>query len=167
MSENINPYQAPDADLNAPKPAVSGNGLTIDMVKYLRESAPWLRFIGILSFIGCGITVLAGVGFMIAMPLLAGLSDIYSGLLGASMGIVYIIAGVIMFFPARFTYNFGAKIRSFMQSNNAQDLEMAFKNNKSLWKFCGILCIIYLAVIPVGIVIAIISVIGTGLLGIF
>jgi len=167
LSENINPYQAPDADLNAPKPSVSSNGLTVDMIKYLREAAPWIRFIGILSFIGCGIIVLAGVGFMIAMPLLAGFTNLYAGLLSSSMGIVYIIIGVIMFFPARFTYSFGSKIRSFIQSNNEHDLEMALKNNKSLWKFCGILCIIYLAIIPVGIVLGIISIIGSGILGIF
>jgi len=167
LSENINPYQAPDADLNAPKPSVSSNGLTIDMVKYLREAAPWIRFIGILSYIGCGITVLAGAGFMIAMPLLGGFANLYTGLLSSSMGIIYIIIGVIMFFPAHFTYSFGAKIRNFIQSNNERDLEIAFKNNKSLWKFFGILCIIYLAIIPVGIVIGILSFIGSGILGIF
>jgi len=167
MSENLNPYQAPVADLNAPKPSVSSNGLTEAMIKHLKEAAPWIRFIGILSYIGCGITILAGIGFMIAMPLLSSFTDLYSGLLGASMGVVYIIIGVVIFFPSRFTYNFGAKIRSFMQSNNEQDLEMAFKNNKSLWKFYGILCIVYLAIIPVAIIIGILSVIGTGLLGRF
>ena len=163
MSENLNPYQAPRADLNAPKPVIPGSGLTETMVKYLKETAPWLRFLGILSFIGCGFMLLAGVGFMIAMPFLAGLNNLYSGLMGSSMGVIYIILGIIMFVPARFTYNFGAKIRSYLQSNNEQDLEMAFKNNKSLWKFNGILCIIYLAIIPVGIIVAIISVIGAGL----
>jgi hypothetical protein len=36
-----------------------------------------------------------------------------------------------------------------MQSNSDKDLEDAFKNNKSLWKFYGILVIVYLALIPV------------------
>ena len=163
MSENLNPYQAPGADLNAPKPAISSSGLTETMVKYLKETAPWLRFIGIISYIGCGITVFAGVGFMVAMPFLSGFSDLYTGLLGSSMGILYIILGAIMFFPARFTYNFGAKIRSYIQSNNEFDLELALKNNKSLWKFYGILCIIYIAIIPVAIIIGIIFAV-TGML---
>ena len=159
MSENLNPYQAPGADLNAPKPAVSGGGLTEAMVKYLKEAAPWLRFIGILSYIGCGFIVLIGVGLMIAMPLLSDFTDLYAGLGGAATGIIYIISGALMYLPARFTYNFGAKIRSYLQSNNEFDLEMAFKNNKSLWKFYGILYLISIAAIPVIIIIAIILVI--------
>ena len=163
MSENINPYQAPNSDLNAPKPTVAGGNLTETMIKYLREASPWLRFIGILSYILCGFTVLGGVSMMIAMPLLAGLDDLPTGLMASSMGIIYILIGVVLFFPAYFTYTFGAKIRSYLQSNRDYDLEVAFKNNKSLWKFYGILYIINLAIAPVGIIVAIISTIGLSL----
>ena len=165
MSENINPYQAPGADLNAPKPTVSSNGLTETMVKYLKEAAPWIRFLGILGFIGSGFTALAGLGIMIAFPFIARLSGEFypAALMGSSMGIIYIILGAVIFFPARFTYNFGAKIRSYLQSNSELDLELAFKNNKSFWKFNGILCIVYLAFIPVAIVIGVISVIVSGI----
>jgi len=161
MSEDLNPYQAPSADLNAPKPAVSSSGLTETMIKYLRETAPWLRFIGIISFIGCGLMLFVGIGFMIAIPFAVGSRDIYAGLLGSSIGILYLIIGAVLFFPARFTYNFGTKIRSFLQSNSEQDLETALKNNKSLWKFYGILCIVYLAIIPVLIIASIIPVISS------
>ena len=167
MAENLNPYQAPIADLNAPKPAVSNSGLTEHMLRYLKEASPWIRFIGILLFIGCGITTLIGVGFLAAIPFLIGATDIYSGILGSSVGIIYVIVGVVSFFPARFTYNFGVKIRSFLQSSNEYDLELAFKNNKSLWKFCGILCIVYIAIIPVAIFVAILSAIGSDIFGLF
>jgi hypothetical protein len=65
-------------------------------------------------------------------------------------------AGVLMFFPALFTYRFGAKIRNYMETNSAPELESAFKSNKFLWKFNGILTIIALAIIPVVTVISII-----------
>ncbi|MCL2293593.1 MAG: hypothetical protein FWC36_01825 [Spirochaetes bacterium] len=171
MSDNTNPYQTPVADLNASKPAIESSGLTEAMIKYLREASPWLRFIGIMLYIGAGITAIAGIGIIIAFPLLAvaatsgmGAETLAAGFMGAAMGIVYLLLGIILFFPARFTYNFGAKIRNYMQSHNDRELELAFKNNKSLWKFCGILCIIYVAIIPVGIVITVItSFIASGL----
>ena len=161
MSEYLNPYQAPDADLNAPKPTVSNSGLTETMIKYLKQASPWIRFIGILSFIGCGLMGLIGIGVMIAIPFITGFSNIYTGILGSALGMIYIIIGVIMFFPARFTYYYGTSIRNFIQSNSEQDLEAAFKNNKSLWKFYGILCIVYIAFLPIAIIVSIIPAIAS------
>jgi hypothetical protein len=68
------------------------------------------------------------------------------------MGLIYLVVGVVAFFPARFTLGFGTKIRNYLLSNAEQDLEAAFQNNKSLWKFNGILAIVYLAFIPIGII---------------
>jgi hypothetical protein len=136
------------------------------MLMHLKDASPWLRFIGILSFIGAGVMIFFGIIIVVAFPLLAvasGMENLFLGLMGSGMGIIYLAIGTILFFPALFTYNFGAKILSYTQSNNAKDLELAFKNNKSLWKFCGILCIIHIAFIPVGIIITVISVIGVGI----
>ena len=72
----------------------------------------------------------------------------------------FIGAGVLMFFPAFFTYKFGVKIRAFTRTNSEQELELAFKNNKSLWKFNGILTIIGLAIIPLVIILGIIAVVA-------
>jgi len=76
----------------------------------------------------------------------------FSGFLGAIsggiLGFVYLVPGVIMFFPGLFIYRFGEKIRSYNRTGAEIDLELAFKNNKSLWKFNGILYIISLAFIP-------------------
>jgi uncharacterized membrane protein SirB2 len=137
--------------------------LTGMMVRYLKEAAPWLRFIGILSFIGCGFMFLGGIAFLILtfiLPDFTGELDEFGGWIGS---IVYIILGVLMFFPARFTYTFGAKIRVYLRSNSEGDLEEALKNNKALWKFNGILYIIGLALVPAGIVAAVIAVIGFSL----
>jgi hypothetical protein len=162
MSDGMNPYQSPQSPVN-PEPDGSAR-LTGVMVRYLKEAAPWLRFIGILSFIGCGFMVLGGTLFLIAAfvsPDFAG----GLGWLGGGIGsVAYIGSGALMFFPARFTYTFGTKIRGYLRSGAEEDLEQAFKNNKSLWKFNGILYIIGLALVPVVIVGAVIAVIGASLL---
>jgi hypothetical protein len=161
MSSDSNPYQSPQTEIDSVKSLAPQGVLTDPRVFYLKESSPWLRFIGILGYITSGITAM--FGFVISITTLTmgnigallEISD-FTGALGRFAGLIYIIAGVIMFFPARFTYNFGARIRNFVKNNSEQELELAFKNNKSLWKFMGINAIIGLAFIPVIIVITLI-----------
>jgi hypothetical protein len=168
MSDNANPYQSPQNPVNPA--ADSSNRLTETMIVYLKGAAPWLRFIGIVGFIGCGFLILLGLIFLFAFSaagflwntipgLEEGLED-YSAALGAASGIImaiyFFIIAAIYFFPALFEYNFGTKIRNYLRSNSGQDLELAFKNNKSLWKFNGILLIITLAIVPVIMVVGII-----------
>ncbi|GHT91596.1 hypothetical protein FACS1894140_2440 [Spirochaetia bacterium] len=156
MSDTVNPWQSPGAVTEAERDAASSQALTNTMVRYLKEAAPWLRFIGILSFIGCGFMFAGGIIFVILASVVSGLAGEFEAIGGALVGLIYIPMGVLMFFPARFIYNFGAKIRNYARSNAEQDLEEALKNNKSLWKFYGIMSIISLALIPVGTIVAIV-----------
>jgi hypothetical protein len=141
------------------------------MLRYLREASPWARFLGIAGFIYCGFTALVGIGFLVLFPLLMSstaeaVADIgESGnadfsmimrAMGGAYGFVFIIGAVLSFFPALFTYNYGTKIRNYQRSGADQDLEAAFRNNKSLLKFTGILTIIALAMIPLFIIISIV-----------
>jgi hypothetical protein len=164
MADDMNPYQSPQSPAN-PVADVSGR-LTETMERYLKEASPWLRFIGIVGFISVGFMVLIGIVCLVAIPVIGNIwSDIpgleefsgtAGGIFGITMGLYLFIAGALCFFPALFTYNFGSRIRGYLQSGAEGDLETAFKNNKSLWKFFGILTIISLAFIPILIIIGII-----------
>jgi hypothetical protein len=123
------------------------------MIRYLREASPWLRFLGILGFIACGLMALGGLVFTILVVLVSDLAGEMGGVLaGSFMGILYIALGLLSFFPAKFSYGFGSKIRRYTLSNSDKDLEDAFKDNRSLWKFAGILAIVYLAIIPLALI---------------
>jgi hypothetical protein len=97
--------------------------------------------------------VAGGLVALIGAPLMADLD--FGGETGFLMGIFYLISAVIMFFPARFMYSFGARLRNYFLSNMEKELELAFKYNKAYWKFCGIMIIICLALIPIMISLAI------------
>jgi hypothetical protein len=165
MSDANNPYQIPQAEIEPVKALVSGGLLTETMLKYLKAASPWLRFIGILSYIGSGFMALGGLTAMIIIPIIGRFDDIpsvfgnFSGGMGAAFGAFYLVVGMVMFIPARFLYKLGSKTRSYFLSHADKDLEEAFKNHKSFWKFCGICAIIQLAFIPVAIVAGIITVI--------
>jgi hypothetical protein len=123
--------------------------LNYSVLVYLKGASPWLRFIGILQYIGCGFMVAGGLVSLIAGPLMEDFN--IDGTIGALTGGVYLVLAVIMFFPARFIYSFGARLRNYFLSNGEKELELAFKYNKSLWKFYGIVTIVVLALIPIGI----------------
>jgi hypothetical protein len=174
MSDTVNPYQSPEAVVNPVKPLIAQGALTETMLLYLKGASPWLRFIGILGMVGSGICALGGVISFTAIAFMASLWSEIPGMedfpgfgagagAGASaiFGLYFLAFAAIYFFPSYFIYNFGAKIHTYLRTSADQDLEKAFKSNKSLWKFLGILSIISLAFIPVmmivGIVVAVVA----------
>jgi len=174
MSDEVNPYQSPETVAAPVNPLVTQGTLTETMLIYLKGASPWLRFIGILGFIGAGLTALSGFSLFAVIPVInrlwgeipgidvslrGALSSIFSG----SMAVFCVGAGVVMFFPSLFVYRFGEKIRSYLRTGTEKDLELAFKNNKSLWKFLGIISIIELVFIPMAIVGSIVAVVAVAL----
>ncbi|MDR2370850.1 MAG: hypothetical protein LBD71_05165 [Treponema sp.] len=161
MSDSVNPYKSPQAESVPVQSAGSAGNLNDAMVRYLRETSPWARFLGIIGFIQCGLMALGGLVSLVVIPaFISELSDFsdmpsfFAGGVGGLFGFIYIIGAALLFFPARFAYNFGTKIRSYQRSGAEEDLEAAFKNNKSLWKFFGILAIVSLALIPFSLIFA-------------
>jgi hypothetical protein len=151
MSDSGNPWQSPSTEVAAEEGA-SRDALTPLMIRYLKEASPWLRFLGIIGYIGAALIVVLGLGFIVTGAGGFYLLNLFDGLTGFFMGFLYIVMGVVAFFPARFVHGFGAKIRSYLLSGGAQDLETAFRYNRALWKFSGILTIVYLSLIPLVII---------------
>jgi hypothetical protein len=120
---------------------------------YLKSASPWLRFIGVINYIVCGLMAAGGLITLIAAPLLADFDA--GGEMGFLIGISYMVSALIMFFPARFMYSFGSRLRNYFLSGAEKEIELAFKYNKSYWKYYGVITIIILALIPIGIGVAV------------
>jgi hypothetical protein len=159
-SNPYNPYQSPQAEISVERNDNTG-GLSETALRYLKEAAPWLRFIGVMGFIACGLSAVIGLIVFIAtqvMPenALFGSSGVVLRASGSGSGLFLIGFAVLWFFPARFIYAFGTRLRNYLKNNAETELELAFKNNKSFWKFMGITLIVELAFIPLIIVITIV-----------
>jgi len=163
MSDAVNPYQSPETVAVPVNPFVAHGALTETMLIYLKGASPWLRFIGIFGFICAGFVALLGLISFAFVPLMnqvwgeiPGFKTTFHGVWGAvfggSMAVLFIGTGVLMFFPALFVYRFGERIRGYLRTGADRELEQAFKNNKSFWKFLGIICIIELASFPLMII---------------
>jgi hypothetical protein len=156
MPDYENPYKSPETSIVPENSQGAGTALTETMLGYLNEASPWLRFIGVLGFIGCGIMCLIGIISAVSSSVLSSFAGELIPFPAGLLSLFYVAGGALYFFPALFTYNFGAKICDYRLSSSNDDLELAFRNNKSLWKFNGILAIVCLSFIPFLIIMSII-----------
>jgi len=163
MSDAANPYQSPETAAVPVTPLVAQGTLTENMLIYLKQASPWLRFVGILGFITAGLTAAWGLISFAYVPLIRQVWDeipafgaigvAFGAAFGGGMAVLSIGTGAIMFLLSLFIYRFGDKIRSYLRTGTDQELEQALKNNRSFWKFLGIFCIVSLAFVPVLIII--------------
>jgi hypothetical protein len=121
--------------------------LQVDNVcqSYLMETAKWGKFLAIIGFIGCGLLVLIA---LFAGTAISSLSSTMGGP-GAGFGglitVFYILFALLYFFPLYYLYNFSVKMQAAIRSNDQSALQAALANQKSCYKFVGILTIVVLS----------------------
>ena len=109
---------------------------------YLSETGKWGKFLAILGFCLIGLMVIGGL---------------FAGTLISSMGggelpypsflitIFYFLGGLLYFFPVYYLFKFSNQIRAALVNKSIHDLDSAFENLKSHYKFIGIFTIIILS----------------------
>lgn len=111
-------------------------------ISYIKESAKWSRFLGILGFIGVGLLVLLAI-FMAAM-----MSNVNSGFMPfppAMFSLIYLVMAALYFMPVYYLYNYGVKMNKALNERNQNLLNEGFGNLKSHHKFLGISAIVVLS----------------------
>jgi hypothetical protein len=128
--------------------------LSVDPVAktHLAETAKWARFLAIIGFIFLGLGLVVGILSILTMSYATGnMSGDTTGFAAiASMGIagfilVYVIVGLIIFFPLLFLLRFANKMKAALASDDQQRLNLSFQNLKAYFRFWGIIAIIGLA----------------------
>jgi hypothetical protein len=124
-----------------------------EIKKYLTETSRWAKFLAIIGYIGMGLLVLLGIGLMVGGSIFNSISEI--DLPMGVIGIVYILLGVLYFFPLKYLYSFSTQMKQGLSSDNQQSVTSGFENLKSLYKFMGILAIVLLSIYALVLVIVI------------
>ena len=153
------PFEPPKADLNAPAARLDNSsiGVPASVVAILGETRPWLTLMLGLFVTGMALMVLAfvGVGFMgwfgPRVRPSAALATMF-----VPIGFVILIYGP----PALYLSRCAHSIRRLQQGGGLPDLEDALRNQKSLWKYLGILILVIIVVYAIVFVVA-----RSGLLG--
>lgn len=136
MTDDQNPYKAPETELKAESVPLAGGDYTETMAIYLKQTRPWVRFISVLGFIGVGFMVIASIVMIISGG--SNLGFAY----GLLMGVVYLAMAVLYLFPVLHLSRYASSISRFLESARTVDMEAALKDQKAFWKLSGILVIV-------------------------
>lgn len=129
----------------------------------LSETARWGKFLSIMGFIFIGLLVLEALFIGTIMSALTSTLPGYpsAAMPGAFMTILILLAAAIWFVPNLYLYKFSSQIKRALQSSDQDQLTQAFESQKKLFKFIGIVTIVYLGLIALAIVAVIIVAIFT------
>jgi hypothetical protein len=136
------PYAPPGAAAGPPQAPYAGAtsaGISELALELLRQTRPWVIFMGILMFIGSALMLLLGVGMAIMGAVAASATKNPST---ALIGFVYIPLGLVYIYPGLKLVKYGSAIGRLMETRASTDLEDALLQQKSLWKFSGISAIV-------------------------
>ena len=127
---------------------VEGAQVSVKTREALGHSAPWLRFLGILGYIGLSLLILVGIGLFIfgLVHNSQGLGDTIRQRFMPYLGIFYVMIAVVMFIPLRFLMRMAKASKIYKVDSSAANLELFAVNFRKLVKFYGITTIVILAV---------------------
>lgn len=113
----------------------------------LTTTAKWAKFLGIIGFIACGFIVLAAFSMIALGNNISALSGMPEQILGGTLiGILYLLAGLLYFFPSWYLYQYSEKLQKAVQSKNEDQLVLALDKNKSFFRFVGIMTVVTLII---------------------
>ncbi len=155
MESPVNPYSTPAANLYASPPVSSGEAVAASTLAVLSATKPWVRFMSVLMWIGVVFMLLVAAGMGIFSTLGAAKSFPTGPLGGAQFIIFAAFYGVLAFvyiYPALKLWKYANRIGSLAASRSVIDLDAALNEQRSFWKFLGVMTIIMLSLYLVAII---------------
>jgi len=129
--------------------------ITPPAADYLRQAAKWGKFLAIVGFVTIGFMVLiaifAGASMGAMMQGFGGAAGGAGAFTGGALTAFYLLFALLYFFPVLYLYRFSSKVQRGLNLQSEPEVNEAFKNLKSLFKFMGVLTIIMLAFYGLGI----------------
>lgn len=139
---SIDPYSSPASHVQAPSYSSQG-AVSQGVLAQLAGTKPWVRLMAVLTFIGAGLMLLGALG-MGAAGILGGIGDQGGKGVGvlAGMAIGYAFFAFIYIYPAVKLWKYASHIGTLLSSGSMLDLEAALSQQRSFWKFLGIMVIV-------------------------
>jgi hypothetical protein len=150
-----------EQDLQSVNEEQSKTGLIISTsaTNYLTETAKWAKFLSIIGFIFTGLTLILG---LFAESIISSMS--YGQIPNTSNGMefmfsgIYLLLGILYFFPSWYLLKFSQKMKLALSIQNNDELNTAFSNHKSFYKFLGIT---YIVIIGIYVLLALIALVAS------
>ena len=129
------------------------NALLTDKIKNdLKATKPWVKLIAIFLFVSIGIMFIASAVMVITS---LNMPDETSRIPLFGTAAVYILMGILYFFPGFYLLKYASSIGTLLKDNSVSSLETAIGYQKSFWKFIGWMTLVSFVITLLGIVLAI------------
>ena len=152
-----NPYSSPAANLFGSTSGTSVESVSAGVINQLKRTKPWVRFFGVMMWIGVAFMLLAAVAMILGGAAMGtAMQKTNPGMPAgfmAGMGALYILISVLYIYPAIKIWKYGSSIGKLVQSGSNIDLEEALNQQRGFWKFVGITMIVVIVVYLVAIVV--------------
>lgn len=144
-----NPYASPAPQIPpaggygapVPEPYRGSEHAEVSMatVDLLKQTKPWVTFLSVMGFIGSGLMLLSGIFMMIAGAFVPKSGPTpFSPML---LGLFYLPMAFLYIYPSLKLWGYSSAIGRLLMQNSSANLEAALAQQKSFWKFLGILTI--------------------------
>jgi type II secretory pathway pseudopilin PulG len=129
--------------------------ITAGMIDALAKTKPWVRFLSILGFVMVGLMLLFSLG-VIGVGIFTIAKSGAEGAMLIGLGVLYLAMAVLYVFPSRFLWRYAKAIEQALTAQSkAWPIEQALKQQKSFWKFAGIMTLVILLLYIPGVLLAI------------
>ena len=121
--------------------------VTEDMRSYIYDMAKWANFLGIVGFVISAFLLLAAltVGPTInANPEMAKMLGQLGAMDGTTISIVFLFYGLLIFYPSLLMVRYAIKAKQGVLYGEQEDLNEAMSRLKSLFKYFGVLAIVFI-----------------------
>jgi membrane-anchored glycerophosphoryl diester phosphodiesterase (GDPDase) len=111
--------------------------------QHLNETRKWTFFLAIIGFVFIGLIIILGFSMGTIMQ---ELGDDAIPFPGFFMGFIYLVMAALYFFPIYYLFKFSTNMKNALLHNIDENLDDAFKNLKSHYKFMGIFTIVIFSI---------------------
>ncbi|RZM30436.1 MAG: hypothetical protein EOO88_00760 [Pedobacter sp.] len=128
--------------------------VTEDVRSYIYETAKWTKFLSIVGFIFSAFMALAAFaigGLMSSLPDTPGMGA-FRAIGGAGITVVYLLLALMYFYPSLLMYKYSGAAKNAVLYGDQPSLSLAMSKMKSIFKFWGIVTIVFLAIYVLAIV---------------
>ncbi len=149
----MNPYLPPADPAARAFPSDGRAGVSEMSVEMLRQTKPWVFFLGVLALIGSGLMALVGLGMLV----LGAVASASGGPPTFVLGLVYLPMALLYIYPGIKLWKYGSAIGRLVSTRDGGDLDAALSEQKSFWKYMGIMMLVLIVFETLMIVVAMVA----------
>ena len=121
------------------------------------EMARWTKFLAVLGFVFLGLMLTLGLVAMAAVAMASSIAGPFAALGGVGIFVLYCLFAALEFYPIYALFKYSVCVKKALLTYNKDEFYMAISWLKNMFRYMGIMAIIFLSLYGVVIVFAMLA----------